>query len=359
MRGVPLHQSSTMKISWFVIRSNSLRLSFRIDRRVPLVLLLLLIMTLIVMVISVGYGEYPIPHLDVVKTVLGLQSSNSDYVFVIHTLRLPRVIIAFMVGTALAIAGTLLQGLTRNPLAAPEIVGVEAGAGLAAVALIVLFPSIPILFLPIAAFAGAAIAALLVYGLAWEQGSAPIRLILVGVGVGAIASAFTTLMITFGNIYDVSQALVWLAGSVYGRNWEHVQALLPWLVVFIPASLLLARELNTLNLGDQVARSLGSSVEWQRALLLITCVALSGASVATAGTIGFVGLMAPHLARQLVGNAHEGLIPTAALVGGLIVALADLLGRSLFAPIEIPCGVITAVVGAPYFLYLLYRNRNT
>ncbi|NEQ20629.1 MAG: iron ABC transporter permease [Microcoleus sp. SIO2G3] len=347
-----------MPTSWFVIRSKQFPSSVRIDRRVPLAISVLVTLTLVVMIFSIGYGEYPIAWFDVVKTLLGLQPDQSDYRFVIYTLRLPRVITAFLVGTGLAIAGTILQGLTRNPLAAPEILGVEAGAGLAAVSLIVLFPSVPILFLPIAAFAGASLAALLVYGLAWDQGSSPIRLILVGVGIGAVASAFTSLMITFGNIYDVSQALVWLAGSVYGRTWEQIQALLPWLIVFIPLSLVCARELNTLNLGEDVARGLGSRVEWQRGLLLLTSVALAGSSVATAGTIGFVGLMAPHLARQCVGTSHEGLMPTAALVGGLLVALADLLGRSLFAPIELPCGVITAAVGAPYFLYLLYRNRN-
>jgi iron complex transport system permease protein len=344
--------------SWLIVRPNQVPFSFRLDRRVPFIWLILAIVTLVVMILSVGYGEYPISPINVVKTLLGSQTDNSDYGFVIYTLRLPRVIVAVLVGMGLAIAGTILQGLTRNPLAAPEIVGVEAGAGLAAVALIVLLPALPIFFLPLAAFAGAFIAALLVYSLAWENGSSPIRLILVGIGVGAIASAFTSLMITFGNIYDVSQALVWLAGSVYGRTWEHIQALLPWLLVFIPVSFLGARELNTLNLGDDVARGLGSAVEWQRGLLLLTSVALAGASVATAGTIGFVGLMAPHLSRQLVGTAHEGLMPTAALVGGLIVAVADLLGRSLFAPIELPCGVVTAAVGAPYFLYLLYRNRN-
>ncbi|MBD3885717.1 iron chelate uptake ABC transporter family permease subunit [Phormidium tenue FACHB-886] len=347
-----------MARQWLTIQPYHTPFSFRVDRRVPWVLLVLGSVTLVVMIFSVSYGEYPISPLDVLKTLLGLNVNNPDYNFVVYTLRLPRVITAFLVGMALAIAGTLLQGLTRNPLAAPEILGVEAGAGLAAVTLIVLFPSIPILLLPIAAFTGASIAALLVYWLSWNGGSSPIRLILIGVGIGAIASAFTSLMITFGNIYDVSQALVWLAGSVYGRTWEHVQALLPWFIVFIPWSLFCARELNTLNLGDAVARGLGSAVEWQRGILLLISVALSGASVAAAGTIGFVGLVAPHLARQLVGTAHEGLLPASALLGGLIVALADLLGRSLFAPIELPCGVITATVGAPYFLYLLYRNRN-
>lgn len=348
-----------MPPSWLVLRSKQFPLSLRVDRRVPSILLGLTVISLIVLILSVGYGEYPISVFDVIKTLLGLNTANLDHNFVIYTLRLPRVITAFLVGMALAIAGTILQGLTRNPLAAPEIIGVEAGAGLVAVSLIVMFPTIPISLLPISAFAGALITALLVYSLSWNGGSSPIRFILVGIGIEAIAKALTSLMITFGNIYDVSQALVWLAGSVYGRTWEHIQALLPWLMVLIPVSVILARELNTLNLGDPVARGLGSRVEWQRGLLLLIAVALSGSSVATAGTIGFVGLMAPHLARQLVGTAHEGLIPTAALVGGLIVALADLLGRSLFAPIELPCGVVTAAVGAPYFLYLLYRNRNS
>ncbi len=310
------------------------------------------------LILSVGYGEYPIPLLAVAQILLGLDPNNPDYSFVIYTLRLPRVAAAFLVGIGLAIAGAILQGLTRNPLAAPEIVGIEAGAGLAAVALIVLLPSTPISLLPIAAFAGALLSALLVYGLSWNGGSSPIRLVLVGVGISATASALTSLMITFGDIYDVSQALVWLAGSVYGRSWAHIQALLPWLILLIPLALIGSRQLNLLTLGDDMARGLGSAVEWQRVFWLLISVGLSGACVATAGTIGFVGLMAPHLARQMVGTQHEGLIPTAALIGGLMVALADLLGRSLFAPIELPCGVVTAAVGAPYFLYLLYRNRN-
>jgi iron complex transport system permease protein len=344
--------------SWLTLRSQRLPLSVRLDRRVPWILLILAIATLGAMIFSVGYGEYPIPPVDVIKTMLGLNLDNPDYAFVINTLRLPRIIVAWLVGIGLAIAGTILQGITRNPLAAPEIIGVEAGAGLAAVTLIVLLPSLPSFWLPIAAFAGAFIAAVLVYGLAWSGGSSPIRLILVGIGVWTIASALTSIMITFGNINEVSQALVWLVGSVYGRSWEQVQALLPWVAVFVPLSLFGAHGLNILHLGDDVARGLGNPVEWQRGLLLLICVALAGASVATAGTIGFVGLMSPHLARQLVGTSHEGLIPTAALVGGLLVLLADFIGRSLFAPIELPCGVVTAAVGAPYFLYLLYRSQN-
>ncbi|MGD1898036.1 MAG: FecCD family ABC transporter permease, partial [Phormidesmis sp.] len=162
----------------------------------------------------------------------------------------------------------------------------------------------------------------------------------------------------FGNIYDVSQALVWLAGSVYGRSWAQVDSFTPWLVVFGLLSLLLSRELTALQLGDDIAQGLGSRLEWQRGWLLLCSVALAGSAVATAGSIGFVGLMSPHIARQLVGPSHEGLLPVAALTGGLVVVAADLIGRLLFAPIELPCGIVTAVIGAPYFLYLLLRARK-
>ena len=184
------------------------------------------------------------------------------------------------------------------------------------------------------------------------------RLILVGIGFSLIAGALTDIMITFGEINTVSQALVWLAGSVYGRSWSQVMALLPWIVVFGLVALLLTKELNTLNLGDEVARGLGSRVEWQRGLLLLTGVALAGASVATAGAVGFVGLMSPHLGRQLVGASHEGLLPVSAIMGGMLVVIADLLGRILFAPLELPCGIITAAIGAPYFVYLLISQRK-
>lgn len=347
-----------MRKSWLVIRPWQYLESFRLERHVPSTLLIIGAVILAAMVLSVGQGEYPIPPLEVVKTILGLPTANPDYPFIVNTLRLPRTLVACGVGVALGISGTILQGLTRNPLAEPGIIGVNAGASLAAVALIVLFPNVPLFVLPLSAFVGALAVAIFIYLLAWDKGSSPIRLILVGIGIAAVISALTTLLITFGEIESVTQALVWLAGSVYGRSWEHLGSLLPWLAVFVPLSLVWARQLNVISLGDDMARGLGMRVEWQRSLLLLTSAAMAGAAVATAGTIGLVGLMAPHLGRQLVGPNHEGLMLTAALMGGLIVVLADWLGRILFAPIEIPCGVITAAVGAPYFLYLLIRNRK-
>jgi iron complex transport system permease protein len=156
----------------------------------------------------------------------------------------------------------------------------------------------------------------------------------------------------------VQRALIWLTGSVYGRSWPEFWALLPWVLCFAPLALLLARDLNALHLGEEIARGLGVRVVQRRALLLLTAVALAGATVAAAGTIGFVGLMAPHIGRRLVGPDHAGLLPTAGLIGALTVVSADLVGRTLFAPIELPVGLVTAAVGAPFFIYLLWRQRR-
>ncbi|MEB3357716.1 MAG: iron ABC transporter permease [Synechococcales bacterium] len=347
-----------MAPNWLVMRSNQIPVSFRLHQRVPKMLLLLGSLILVVLVLSVSYGEYPVPPLDVVWTVLGLETGNPDYAFIVNTLRLPRVLVALLVGMALAIAGTITQGILRNPLAAPDIIGINAGAALAAVTLIIALPGVSVSILPIAAFVGGFTVFTLIYLLAWNRGSSPLRLVLVGIGFSLMTGAITNILVTFGDIYDVSQALVWLAGSVYGRSWDEVGALLPWLGAGIPAAMLMARDLNALSLGDDLARGIGSPVEWRRGLLLVISVALAGAAVATAGTVGFVGFIAPHIARRLVGPTHEGLLPTAALTGGLLVVLADLVGRTLFAPIELPCGLVTSALGAPYFLYLLIQRRQ-
>lgn len=333
-------------------------ISFRVDRRLPALLLGLAILSFGAIVWNVQQGEYPIATLDIIKTLFGIDTGNPDHAFVIYTLRLPRTLVAFLVGMALATSGAIFQGLTRNALADPSIIGINAGASLVAVAVIVLVPDAPVYALPIAAFVGAAMIAGIIYGLAWNGGSSPTLLILLGIGLSAIAAAFTSLLITFGSIYDVSQALVWLAGSVYGRTWEQFFAFLPWVILGVPIALSLSRHLNVLNLGDEVAKGLGSRVEWQRGLLVLVAVALAGSGVATAGSIAFVGLIAPHAGRLLIGANHQNLLPVTALLGGLLVTLADLVGRTLFAPIELPCGVVTAAIGAPFFLYLLIRRRS-
>lgn len=347
------------KNTWLTMRQSAIRLSFRIDRRVPLVLAILLALLCVVALLNLTLGSFPIPAVDALAVAFRLPSANSDYNFVVNELRVPRTVLAVLVGISLGIAGTILQGLTRNALAAPDIMGVSAGASVTVVAAIIIFPEISTRYYPPAAMVGAFIAALLIYVLAWRQGSSPIRLILTGIAVNSVAGAITSTLIVFGNIDRVGDAMVWLVGSVNGTTWAHIESVIPWFLVLLPFVLLHARSLNVLNLGDSIAVGLGAAVEWQRLLLLVTSVTLAAVSVSVAGTVGFVGLMAPHIARQLVGPSHEGLLPTAALVGGLVVLAADTVGRNIFAAQQIPAGIFTAILGVPYFLYLLYQHRDS
>lgn len=353
--------TTKLKPFWITIRPQLGRFSLRLDRRVPWVALSILAFTITVLVISISYGEYDINPIEVIQTLFGaIPEDHPDYRnfnLVVFTFRLPRIITAFMVGMALATSGAIMQGITRNPLAEPSLLGVSAGAGMVAVTMIV-WLDIPTRNLPWAALCGGLITAGVIYTLSWRNGgSTPIRLILIGVAVAAVLSAVTSFMLVFGNINDVQQAYVWLTGSVYGRTWEHVAILDKWLYVLIPIALFSARRLNMLSLGDDIARGLGMRVELNRIFLLVISVALASAAVAVAGTVGFVGLVAPHITRRLVGPSHEGLVPVTALFGGALLVLADLIGRWVIAPSEMAIGIVTAIIGAPYFMFLLYRSR--
>lgn len=339
---------------WLVLRLGEL--SLKLDRRVLPMMAALLLLGLLTLLLSISYGEYDITPLEVLGVLLGTED-DPNYRLVVWQFRLPRILVAFMIGAALAVSGAILQGITRNPLADPGLLGVSSGASLAAVAALLRFDVAP-QWLPVVAFAGALGMSALVYTLAWKGGSSSLRLILVGIGFSAIASSLINMMLLFGEIQTVQQAYIWLAGSVYGRDWGHVRMITPWLLLFLPLAFLWARQLNTLNLGDEVAKGLGLRVEWQRGFLLLVSSALAAAAVAVAGTVGFVGLMVPHIVRRLVGPAHEGLLPGSALFGGVLVIFADLLSRMVIAPAELPLGVVTAMIGAPYFMVLLYRNRH-
>lgn len=341
---------------WMAVRSGGF--SVRVGGRAVIAVLTLGVLAVAAVGAHVWYGEYPVPLLEVLRALLGMETGGDRYGFIVMELRLPRALVAFLVGVGFAVSGTLLQGITRNDLAAPDIVGVNAGAVFAAVTLIVMLPSVSVSFLPLAAFSGGFAAAGLLYLLAWRGSGSPVRLILIGVGLNVLAAQLTSLMIAIGDVQQVTQALIWLAGSVYGRTWEHAGALLPWLAVFLPLALLGFRQLNALALGEEVARGLGVRVEMWRGLLLLASVALAASSVAAAGIIYFVGLMAPHIARRIVGPSHGGVILVSAMVGGLLVVTADLAGRVIFSPVEIPAGIITSVIGAPYFIYLLRRSRD-
>ncbi|KYD30435.1 hypothetical protein B4110_2126 [Parageobacillus toebii] len=253
--------------------------------------------------------------------------------------------------------------MIRNPLASPDVLGITGGAAAAVVAFLTLFSdenhslTISIHWLPFAAFLGATITALLVYVLSWKNGMAPLRLVLIGVGISALMQACTTLLMITGPIYRASQANVWITGSVYGASWKHVTLLAPWTLILLAISFLSVRKMNIQELGDELAIGAGVSLQKQRFFLLLLSTALTGGAVAFAGGIGFVGLMAPHMARRLVGSSFGALLPASALLGAIFVMAADLAGRMLFAPMEIPAGVFTAAVGAPYFVYLLYKSR--
>jgi iron complex transport system permease protein len=342
--------------SSLVLRPAFLPLALLIKWRVALVLLGLFGLILAALVINAGVGEYAISPGDVIATILG--NGVGQQKFIVLDLRIPRSLVALLVGVGLAVSGTILQGLTRNALASPEIMGVTAGASLGAVSLIIFFAAAPIAWLPFAALVGAAISAAITYRLAWRNGVSPLRLILTGIAIAAVTTAGVNVLLVQGEIIRVNQALIWLAGSVYGRSWEHLWPVLPWFGIFVPLTIGLSRQLNVLNFGDDIARGLGNRVELSRGILLFASVALAGVSVALAGAVGFVGLMAPHIARRLVGGGHGGLVPTAALVGGLLVVTADLVGRTIVAPVEIPCGLITAAIGAPFFIWLLVSSQK-
>lgn len=322
---------------------------------------LLAALVVLMLIISMNTGYTRLTPLEVLKTFFGFGTPKQE--LILFQFRLPRIVISLLVGAGLATAGAILQGLSRNPLADPGLLGINSGAGLAVVLFISFFPSkeaAPVFLLPVLALIGGGFTAALIYVLAYqkEKGVLPIRLILVGVGVAAGISAaiiVLTLKLSPENYQFVS---IWMAGSIWGADWKFVLALLPWIAVLLPYSIYKSKVLNVLNLGQPVAAGLGTSIAREQMLLTASAVGLAASCVAIGGSIGFVGLIGPHLARRLVGSQHERLIPVGALVGALLVIVSDTLARTLLQPSEIPVGIVVSVLGAPYFLYLLARAKS-
>ncbi|MBE3650241.1 FecCD family ABC transporter permease [Paenibacillus polymyxa] len=315
---------------------------------------ILLVLMLGVSFIAIGVGS---TYITPAELITALTNRNASSWFIVHHYRLPRDLLAIMAGAGLAVAGVLLQGMIRNPLASPDVVGVSKGAGFAAVLVIVLLPSSPVALLPVAAFVGAGLAALLLVQLSMRGGMRPNMLALTGLAVGAIFQAATDYILVKYPL-EASDTLTWLAGSLWGKGWDEVYGLLPWLIVLLPLAYTLQHKLDIMSLDEESSAGLGLSVKRMRTGLLAVSVALAASCVAAIGSIGFIGLLAPHLARRLFGNRHRYLLPGAAMIGALILVLADALGRGLKPPLEIPAGIVTAVIGAPYFLYLLLRERK-
>lgn len=326
-----------------------------------LVIGVLTLLIVIAFIISMNTGYIKLSPFEVIRTLFGAGTEKQQ--LILFEFRLPRIIISVLVGMGLAVSGCILQGISRNALADPGILGINAGAGLAVMLLISFFPSTtatPVFLLPILAFAGAGGTAVIIYILAYKrhEGISPMRLLLTGVAVAAGISAAMIVLTLRLSPENYQFVATWLAGSIWGSNWKFVFSLLPWILLLVPFVYSKARVLNVLNLGDLTATGLGASIEKERRVLLVAAVGLAGASVSVSGGIGFVGLIGPHLARQLVGAKHQILIPTAALVGGLLVLIADTIGRWMLQPSEIPAGIVVAVIGAPYFLYLLSRLKD-
>jgi iron complex transport system permease protein len=324
----------------------------RLDRR-PLVLLGAVLLLLALMVAGVALGSVRVSLGDIWAALLGQHTGAGRYI--VWNLRLPRVLLAVAVGMNLAIAGAVLQSVTRNPLADPHLLGLSAGGALAAVAALKLWPALALGNLAPIAFVGSLTGAALVYGLAWRGGVSPTRFVLAGVAVAALLSAITTgLLMTSG--LTVQAIMSWLSGGLYARSWSHLRVIAPYWAIGSVAALLLARRLDVLALGDEPAAVLGLRVQRLRALLTALAALLTGSAVAVAGLIGFVGLVVPHIARMLVGSGHRYLLPVAALLGGALLVASDLIARTAASPRELPVGIVTAVAGAPFFLYLLRRR---
>lgn len=332
-------------------------ISIQLHKKTIMVFLMLSMLAFILFILSLSIGSSFISPLEVIKHLFGFGSGEHD--FVLNTLRLPRVLLALLVGAALGVSGLILQGIIRNPLASPDVIGITGGASVGAIVFIVYFMgTVSINWIPLAALIGAAIVTIIIYILSWKKGVTPIRLVLIGIGLAAAMKAIVTMMIVISETAVTTKAYLWLTGSLYGANWQDVYSMLPWFLIFIPLSLVFSRVVNAKELGDDIALGLGLKVQLYRFALLFISVALAGSAVAFAGGIGFIGLIAPHVARMLIGRGFGGLVIISSLVGGIIVLCADVVARTAFLPLDIPAGVFTAGVGAPFFIYLLYRNRN-
>ena len=329
------------------------------NKKFALVIGILISLIFIPFLVSLNLGSLSIEPVDVIKTLIGQGSKSQE--IAIFKLRLPRIVIGILVGTALATAGTILQGVTKNDLADSGILGINSGAALFVVVYIYIMngnvydgiSNTTIFTMPIVALTGAIFGAFLIYILAWKNGISSSRLLLIGIGINVAFTSILTIFQLKFTTQEFNRVMAWTSGSIWGSNWKYVMAVLPFIIIFMALTIYKSRYLDALNLGDEVATGLGIEVEKERRKLIVYAVILAGVATSVAGSIGFLGLVAPHIARKLVGNKHKKLIPAAALVGTLILLVADTISRNLIAPMEIPVGIVVAIIGVPYFIYLM------
>ncbi|MDO0212563.1 iron ABC transporter permease [Clostridioides difficile] len=330
----------------------------KINSKTLLVISILMVLIFITFLLSLNMGSFSIEPMDVIKTFLGQGQRNHE--IAIFKLRLPRIVIALLVGSALSTAGVILQGVTKNDLADSGILGINSGAALFVVVYIYLMngnvyegmSNLTVFTMPIVALIGALFGAFLIYSLAWKGGINSSRLLLIGIGVNiAFTSILTIFQLKF-TTQEFNRVMAWTSGSIWGTSWKYVIAVLPFIVIFMGITIYKSKYIDVLNLGDEVSISLGVDVEKQRRRLIIYAVILSGVSTAVAGSISFLGLIAPHIGRKIIGAKHKRLIPVSALIGTLLLLIADTISRNLLAPIEIPVGIVVSIIGVPYFIYL-------
>lgn len=328
----------------------------RIASRNLIALIGLLAITIAASLWSLGVGAVAIPVDVIVNTVFNLPGEQQTYI--IMRSRLPRILMALLAGGALGLSGAIIQAVVRNPLASPNIIGINSGAALFALGLVLWFPAVPETFLPLAACLGGVIAAGFVIVVAHRRRVSAIHLALIGVAVGFVFESGVDYLLVVNTDRETSAAMMWLTGSLVGRTWNHV--LISWLplVTLSALALVLSFRLDLIALGEETATGLGLRVPIQRIVMLLVATLLASVSVAFVGVMGFIGLMAPHIARRLVGGGHRLLLPTSMLVGMALVVLADGTGRAVAPPLEISAGIVTALIGAPFFIYIMLTTAS-
>jgi iron complex transport system permease protein len=324
-----------------------------------IIVCVLLVLITITIIIGTGIGYSSLSYDRLMPTLLGQGTFKEE--FVLFSVRLPRITITLLAGMALALSGAILQGITRNDLADPGIIGINSGAGVAIAVFFLFFPINAgsfVFMLPLVAFIGALLTAFFIYVFAYNKnvGLQPVRLVLIGIGFSTALSGIMIVLTSAADREKVDFISKWLAGNIWGDDWPFILALLPWLAILIPFTLYKANRLNLLGLSEPVAIGVGVSIEKERIILLLTAVALAASAVSVTGGIAFIGLMAPHIAKALVGPRNQLFIPVAILIGGWLLLFADTIGRNIVEPDGIPAGIMVALIGAPYFMYLLLKK---
>lgn len=318
----------------------------------------LLVAVIAAVLLSINSGYSSIPYSDVAESLLHPSAPNASVILL--QIRLPRIVLAVLCGMGLALSGCILQAVTENPLADPGVLGINAGAGFTVMLFLTLFPALhtsTMVYQPLFAMAGGLLVAGMLYVFSKRNGKVRPAYLLLG-GIGLSAGFSSVMLIMAADMENSSYQLVarWLAGNIWGTSWYQVKALLPYLLILIPLLFTKAGVLDLLLLGEEVSLALGVRVERERKVLLAVAVSLAASCISVSGGIGFIGLVAPHIARRFVCGRHHVLLPVSMLFGGLLLLLADTIGRSLFGTIEIPVGIVISVLAAPYFLILLRRQ---